>query len=209
MKITVFGASGATGHELIKQSLEKDYRITAFVRDAGKLKVDNHHVKIVQGDVKHYADVSNAIEPDHAVLIALGAKTPFKRDPVLIRGMQNIVKVMEEKGARRIVYLSFAGVKGSRGQTGFLFEKISATALANLAADHEEKEQTIRQSALLWTIVRPAILTRGPYTGETSSGEHLRPRFSNLVISRADVADFMLQQLTVDTYMKMSPLLSK
>jgi uncharacterized protein YbjT (DUF2867 family) len=33
MNVLVFGASGATGRELVKQGLEKGYSVTAFVRN--------------------------------------------------------------------------------------------------------------------------------------------------------------------------------
>ncbi len=68
--------------------------------------------------------------------------------------------------------------------------------------EYEEKEvqeQLIRQSTFDWTIVRPARLTNGPRTGnyQMKAGLEFSWRSS---ISRADVADCMLKQLTDATF---------
>ena len=42
MKVLVFGASGGTGRELLKQALDKGMEVTAFVRDAAKVEDIQH-----------------------------------------------------------------------------------------------------------------------------------------------------------------------
>ena len=59
-------------------------------------------------------------------------------------------------------------------------------------ADASAMEQLLAQSILDWTIVvRPPELTDKPYTGKYQVREGHLPRFG-FKISRADVADFML-----------------
>lgn len=209
MKIVIFGASGSTGQELVRQALEKGYGVTAFVRDPAKLDIRNPGLRIVQGDVADDNAVSDAVQQGQPVLSALGAASPFKKDQALIRGVRNIVKVMEIKHALRIVYLSFAGVPDSRDQLGGVFRWLIVPTLSRVAADHLEKEKVIMKSHLQWTVVRPALLTNGRYTGSLHSGERLEPRLWDLPVSRADVAAFMLQQLTENTYLKKAPVLSR
>ena len=48
MKVLVFGASGATGHELVKQSLSLGHSVTAFVRDPSRLKIDHKDLQILK-----------------------------------------------------------------------------------------------------------------------------------------------------------------
>jgi len=38
MNILVFGASGGTGRELVKQGLDQGHRVTAYVRDPSKIE---------------------------------------------------------------------------------------------------------------------------------------------------------------------------
>ena len=75
-------------------------------------------------------------------------------------------------------------------------------------ADHVSQEDYVKQSQLDWTIVRPAAFTDGDRTGEYRHGFPSNDRTTTLKISRADVADFMLKQLTDDTYLHRTPGLS-
>jgi len=44
MKILIFCASGATGHELVKQGLALGHAVTAFVRTPEKLKIRHNNL---------------------------------------------------------------------------------------------------------------------------------------------------------------------
>lgn len=64
------------------------------------------------------------------------------------------------------------------------------------------------RSDLEWTIVRPGAFTDGPRTGDYRRGSAGDDRSTKLKISRADVADFLLAQLTDDTYLGQTPAIS-
>ena len=79
--------------------------------------------------------------------------------------------------------------------------------MRNVVADHVAKEQIIQRSQLDWTIVRPPRLTNGPKTFAYRHGEHIHARQFVPRISRADVAHFMVNQLTDTTYIHHAPAL--
>ena len=140
------------------------------------------------------------------MLCALGAATPLKRDPILVSGIENIVRAMERGGPRRLIYLSFLGVHGGRGQLSLLGRYVVAPLiLRNIVADHEAKEHTITQSSLDWTIIRPPRLTNGPHTATYWHGRDIKAASVVPMISRADVADFMLRQLGSPVYLRKAP----
>ena len=58
----------------------------------------------------------------------------------------------------------------------------------------------IKESGLVWTIVRPPKLTNGRRTGRYRIGEHVRAGSPMPLLSRADVADAMLRQLSDPTH---------
>jgi putative NADH-flavin reductase len=207
MNILIFGASGATGHELVKQALAQGQRVTGFVRTPAKLKVHHDNLKIIQGDVKDYAAVERAVKGQDAVVSALGASSPFKYDQVVVDGIGNIVRAMEQLRVKRLIYLSVVGVKESRNDFGFHFKYLAPRILPTEIAGHEAREQIIKQSQLEWTIVRAPGLTSGKRRGMYRSGEDLTSNSIITVMSRADVADFMLKQLTDTTFVRKSPRL--
>jgi putative NADH-flavin reductase len=72
-------------------------------------------------------------------------------------------------------------------------------------ADHQSQENYVKQSYLDWTIVRPGAFTDGNRSDEYRHGFPVTDKTTKLEISRADVADFMLQQLADDTYLHKTP----
>jgi uncharacterized protein YbjT (DUF2867 family) len=58
----------------------------------------------------------------------------------------------------------------------------------------------IEESDTDWVIVRPAVLTNSPARGSYRHGRKVGNFILTRRISRADVADFMLKQLTDDDY---------
>lgn len=205
MNVLIFGASGRMGRELVQQALDHGDFVTAFVRDPAKFDIKHINLTVVQGDVVDYASVERAVKDQDAVICALGSSTPVKRDPTLIEGVRNIIRAMEQAGVRRFVYLSFLAVRESRGDLGPVVNYIVAPLLHNVISDHEEKESLIKQSQLDWVIVRPPRLTSGRHTGVYRSGEQIAVRSLILTLSRADLADFMLNQLTDDTFVHKAP----
>src|SRR5688572_21404754 len=120
MKLLVFGAGGATGQELVDQALEQGHHVTAFVRSNPPRARDATRLTIVRGDVRDHVAVATSIHSHDAVLCALGAATPLRRDPALVAGITNIVRAMENAAVRRLVYLSFLGVHDGRAQLSVL-----------------------------------------------------------------------------------------
>jgi putative NADH-flavin reductase len=205
MNILIFGASGATGHELVKQALEQGHRVTAFVRTPIKLKVEHQHLSIFPGDVTNSSAVQEAIKGKEAVLSALGASSPFKYDQAVVDGMANIVKAMEKENVRRLIYMSAINVKESRKDAGLLIRVLAPILLRTENAGHEARENIIRQTNLEWTIVRAAGLTNGGHKGIYRSGEDVRSKGILSNISRKDVADFMLKQLADKKFVHKTP----
>ena len=111
-----------------------------------------------------------------------------------------IIEAMETHCVKRLISLSSLGVGESRKNLDFFTKYIIVDVfLRHAFADHEEQEKLIRECGLDWTIVRPPHLIDGPQTGEYQSGFACDYRKIKSKISRADVADFMLQQLTDDS----------
>lgn len=202
MNLLIFGATGGTGRELTKQALNQGHTVTGFSRHAKELIDEFPNLRVIEGDVADKATVEEAVQGQDAVLSALGSSS-LKRSPTLTKGVENIVQAMEQHNVRRLVYQSSLGVGDSRKQVSFLIRYIVVPlVLRNAIADHEDKERIIKQSSLDWVIVRPAGLTDGDHTGDYRYGETID---LGAKISRADVADFMLKQVSDDACLKKTP----
>lgn len=206
VNVLVFGASGATGREVVKQALARGHSVRAFVRDPGKLQITHAGLATTVGDVTEYASVERAVGGTDAIASALGSGNSLGSHPELIDGVRNIVQAMEHAGVRRLLYLSMLGVDGSGRQLGFLDRYIVLPLLLrNVMHDHAKQEEIIKRSPLDWVIARPPRLTNGLYTGKYRSGEDVRDGTLLASISRADVADFMVKQFTDNRYVHRTP----
>ncbi len=201
MNMLVFGASGRTGRELVKQGLAQGHTVTAFVRHPASFVIAHPQLKVVQGDAADRVSVERAVSGQDVVICALGAANLLKRDQAVVVGVHNIIMAMEEAGVRRLIYLSADTVRATRDELNAMRKVFVPLLFHNSAADHELNESMIKQSRLDWIIVRPPMLTNGARTSAYRSGERLRARAIIPQFSRADLAEFMLNQLTDDTFL--------
>ena len=79
--------------------------------------------------------------------------------------------------------------------------------LRKVYEDKDRQEHAIRPSGLDWTIVRPTVLNDKPARGRIRALTDLSGVHGG-TIARADVADFVVEQLTADTWLRKAPLIS-
>jgi putative NADH-flavin reductase len=196
MKLLVFGASGKTGREVVRQALARGFHVTAFVRDTARLPLAHGNLRLVKGEITDAEAVARTVSGHTGVISTLGVGTPLRHDPVVVEGVRTIARASEHATVERLVYMSFIGVSDSRHAAGFLLKRLATTVLRQEVADHEIKEAAVADSFVDWTIVRVPKLTNGRLTAAYRVGENIRARSPLPTISRADVADFLLRQLT-------------
>lgn len=162
------------------------------------------NLRVLKGDVLDYTAVEGAVANQQAVLSALGVRRLGKNN-ILSEGTRNLIQAMQKLGVKRLIVESSLGVGDSREQLkGFYKWFWLPLLMKNIFADKEIQEALVRASGLDWVIVRPAILTDGPSTSHYQAGAASFRR----KISRADTAEFMLKQLTDNTYIGQTPGIS-
>ncbi len=206
MKVLIFGSTGTIGQQLVIQALAKGDEVTAFARDPSRIELEDSGLSIAQADVIEPESVDRAMPGHDAVVIALGAGA---KGGIRAQGTRHVIQAMRNHGVRRLICLSSLGVGESRGNLNFFWKYVMFGMLLRRAyADHVAQEQAVKESGLEWTIVRPAAYVDGTSTEKYRHGFSPDTKKLELKVSRADVAHFMLQQLTGDTYLRQSPGLS-
>jgi putative NADH-flavin reductase len=209
MKLLIFGATGKTGFELVNQALEQGHIVTAFARNPEDIMQKHDNLTVVKGDILKYSTIENVIKDHDKVISALGIRT-LKKNTIISDGTKNIIRAMEKHNVKRFIVISSIGVRESKQQQkglGFLYNNfVIPYALKNMFQDKELQEKYIMKSSLDWTIIRPARLTNGKHTKEyrifSSDDKNIKSK-----ISRADVADYMIKQLTDKLNIWTEPLL--
>ena len=200
MKLTIFGATGGVGANLTAQAIAKGHDVRAVARHPDRLSQSSQNLEIIQGDVLNPALVKSAIKGTDAVFCALGAPI-LNRDRLRTKGTLNIINAMNQTGVARLICLSGLGAGDSRATLSpFLRYVILPIVLRQPYKDHEAQEKLVMQSSLNWTLARPGSFIDGQRTGRCRHGFTTAEPGLRYKISREDVADFMLAQLTSDTY---------
>ena len=197
MKLIVFGATGKTGLEIVKQSLAQDHEVTAFVRDPAKMTLENDHLRLISGDVYDVAAVAQAVQGQEAVICSLGTNS-IGRTTVRSVGTDNIIKAMEENHIKRLLVVSAMGIGESWSTLSSTNKIFFNTVLRNTRKDHEKQEALVKESTLDWTIVRPSGLTDTPITENYDVGENIAAKTSR--IARADVAHFIVKEVADNAF---------
>lgn len=191
MKITIFGATGGTGVEVVKQALEGGHTVTAFVRTPGVL-AEQDRLKVVIGDIHNPIDVEQAISGQDAIVCALGSRD-LKKTTIRTEGTRSIINAMIKHHVRRLIVVSAMGIGESWTSLSLVNKAFFAILLKSAREDHETQEAAVKASGLDWIIIRPSGLVNTPRTGIYSVGESIRTKTSQ--ISRADLADLILKNL--------------
>jgi len=216
MRLIIFGATGKIGRQLMAQALTDGHKVTAFARTPATLDLTHENLRVIKGDVLDPPSISRAFKqpedgdfaPYDAVLCALGMPL-LNKDRLRSAGTRNIVHAMEEAGIQRLICLSSLGAGDSRAGLPAHYRYLLAPILMRrLLVDHNLQESHIVNSALDWTIVRPGNFTDGDRTGSYRHGFASSKNPVQRKISQADVADFMLSNLSQKTYLHQAPSLS-
>ncbi|MFF4082464.1 NAD(P)-dependent oxidoreductase [Streptomyces sp. NPDC001777] len=194
MRITVFGATGGVGQEIVRQAVAAGHEVTAVVRDPAGLPVPLSEVQVcAMARLDDPEALREAVAGRDAVLSALGSRTR-RADGVAERLTGSVLAAMEAAGTRRLLVVSAAPVGPHPADDPLLdrlVRKGVGAALKEVYADLTRMEAALARSATDWTSVRPPKLTNGPLTGRYHTVVGGFPR-SGRTLSRADVAHAML-----------------
>ena len=203
MKLLIIGGTGGTGRQLLKQGLEKGHTISVLARNPAKITTQHPRLRVIKGNVLNPGDLREAVEGQDAVLCALGHKRFFIKTSILSRGTANLLRAMEAAGVERLVCITSLGINDSKFRLGIYYTLFTEPLILYFYfRDKEKQERLIMKSDLDWTIVRPGQLTNGRLRGRYRHGPGLGSYLLTKLISRADVAHFMLQEVENNMYIR-------
>jgi uncharacterized protein YbjT (DUF2867 family) len=204
MKVLVIGATGQTGRHALKQLLARGHEVAAFARTPSAITETSDRLRVVQGDARDIESIDRAVRGQDAVLVALGPRSLKKNDVQEVL-MRNLVSAMTKHRVRRVVNLSAWGVDDGVAIPLFFKYIVLPLVLRHVYADKRRAERMLMASSLDYVNVRPARLLNKPARGGVQAS--LDGHGLQLVMTREDLATFMIDQLTSDTWIRKSPLI--
>ena len=204
MKILLLGAAGRTGTILVSQALAAGHTVTSFVR--GK---DGNEPKIVGtttivGDARNLDDLEKALKGQDAVISTLGSSKPGNR--VIAASTASLITAAKSQGVKRVIIMSSFLVADNFKPNPIV--KFALKLMGSIVADFKSGEQLLASSDLDYTIVYATRLTNDPLNSQYRIINIEGKVGANDSISRANVAEFLLKQLTNQTYIRKTVLIT-
>lgn len=204
MDLTVFGANGSSGRQVVSQSLAAGHHVIAVTRKPNEYPLRSPHLDVVAADVTDPDGVDRALSGSHAVISTFGV--PYSRNKITVysQGIANITRAMTIHSIKRLVCVSSTTVATEEVPGESLFwGKVVIPFLRNVLGrtlydDMQRMEEIVQSSSLDWTIVRPAGLFDA--TEPTDDYEVAARRLLGRVTSRADLAHALIKEATEPQY---------
>jgi putative NADH-flavin reductase len=211
VRVTVFGATGQIGRFVVAKLLDGGHDITVYVRNPGKLQDVDHRLTVVTGELYDAQRVRRAVHGADAVISALGPSLSrgAKGTPVT-DGTRNIIAAMEVEHVSRYLGLATPSVPDQRDQPTLKAKILPVAAgllFPNALAEIVGMTKAVSDSTLNWTIARITSPNNSKSKGTLRVG-FLGSDKVGSAISRADIAAFLVAQLTDDTFARAAPAIS-
>ncbi|MGW1494860.1 NAD(P)-dependent oxidoreductase [Streptomyces sp. NPDC002402] len=206
MRLLLLGATGPTGLQLVGQALDQRHHVTALVRSPEKLPRVDGRLTVLVGDVADEQELATAAVGQDAVLSTMGTGWSLTSD-IVSRTVDALVPAMHDAGVDRLIFLSAFGVNETYAQASLPQRFFYRTMLRKIYPDKGKADRKLLSADLDVTLVCPVTLTNRPFTGTYRVGDHFEFR-GMPKISRADVAHFMLTQLTDPTWSRRTAILT-
>lgn len=208
MRILIIGASRGIGRAALRQALDEGHDVRALARRAALIPPEKR-LGIVAADATDARAMRAALDGADAVIQCVGAgrRVPLVPVRVFSGATRVLVDEMARAGIPRLVAVTGFGAGDSRGRLTLPERGLHRLLLGPVYDDKDRQEVIIRTSPLDWLIVRPTFLTNGPRTGRYRV--LIDPRaWRNGLISRADVADFLVREATRPELSHLTPVLA-
>ena len=206
--IAVIGGTGKAGKYVVNQLIQRGFRLKLLLRNPEKFVIKSTQVEIIQGDVKDYDTVLALIKGSDAVISALGLGQPASEKSIFSQATTNIIQAMDVCNIQRYIVITGINVntpfdkKSPKTQfaTDWMYTNYPQTT-----ADKQTEYAILVESKVNWTLVRLPLIEQ---TDEISEVQISLEDCVGDKISATNLADFLINQVADNQYIKQSPFLS-
>ena len=207
-KVSVIGATGFVGKQVVKELSDRGYAVIAIARDITKVEQATN-VTAVRGDVNNVEELAKILEGSDAVINTFnpGWTNPNLYDDFL-NGSKNIEKAVEKSGVKRLITVGGAGSLFIGDQQLVDGPDFPADIKPGALAARDYLNEIKKNDKLDWTFFSPAIEMH-PGTAGVRKGSYRtaldNPVFDEngrSILSVEDVAVALVDELEQNNFVK-------
>lgn len=202
MIITIFGATGTVGKELVKQALFNGHQVRAFGRNVFTAGFpEDKNLELIQGALFDETQVFDAVSGADAVLSAIGGGFDGT-DKARSLGIKNIIEQMVRAGVNRIVALGGLGTLENEEGKLIMDHPEFPPQYLPVSREHYQAFQFLKASPLAWTFVCSPDIVNAGATGSFITAANAVPQPDLGKINAGDLALFMLKELSANEFVQ-------
>jgi len=206
-RVAILGASGGVGRRIVVRALERGFGVIGQTRNIDKLADLRDQIKILAFEPRDRAQLKKFLRGADAAIFALGVDK-LGTTTLFSEVTACLIAAMKTEGVRRLIAITGVGAGETRGHGGFLYDRIIFPLFTQkIYVDKDRQEALIVASDLEWTIVRPAPFTISNVIDPIEIHTHLAASTRLRRITRDEVAEFVVEQLTCNRFLRQKPFI--
>lgn len=207
-KIAVIGGTGKAGKYLVNQLIQRGFHLKLLLRNPEKFSIKNPLIEVIKGDVKDYDTVLSLLKDSEAVISALGLGQPISETSIFSKATSNILQAMQVSDIQRYIVITGINVDTPFDKKSLKTQFATDWMYANYpnsTADKQKEYEILSASNIDWTLVRLPLIEQ---TDEVCDVQISLEDCVGDKISATNLANFLIEQLTDNQYVKQSPFIS-
>jgi uncharacterized protein len=195
MNVVVYGATGNSGKEIVKELLRRGHKVTAVARKVDSIKAEQG-VTAKADDLSDVTSIAAIVTGADAVVSAYAP--PMDTTEAIVGVTEREIAAVKKAGAKRLLVVGGAGLlEVAPGVTLIKSGHLPAEYLP-IATAHENALAVLRKSDINWTYLSPgAYFVPGERTGKFRLGtkELISDAKGESKISFADYAIALVDEI--------------
>ncbi|WP_131539572.1 NAD(P)-dependent oxidoreductase [Pedobacter nototheniae] len=208
IKVAVIGGTGKSGKYLVKALIKQGFQIKLLLRNPANFQSNHPKVEIINGNVNDYKAVSTLVKGCTVLISALGLGIPASETDIFSQATQNIIKALAIEEIERYIVIAGLNVDTPFDEKGPETKIGTEWMYANYpksTADRQKEYDILSVSNLKWTLIRLPLIIQNDELTEIKVDLKDCP---GKQINAANLANFLIEQITDDTYIKFAPFIS-
>ena len=205
-KLAILGGTGKSGKYLVKELLSRGFHLKLLLRTPENFQLKSPLIEIVKGDARDYESVRSLANGCNAVISTLGQ--PRGEASIFSQATINVLQAIAEYEIKRYIVTTGLNVdtpfdkKGAKTKvaTEWMKSNYPKTTL-----DKQVEFDILSKSDIDWTLVRLPMIEQTDERREVIVSLEDCPGDN---ISATDLAFFLIDQLSSDTYVQQSPFIA-
>ncbi|HXS37495.1 MAG TPA: NAD(P)H-binding protein [Flavipsychrobacter sp.] len=171
MKILLIGATGNIGQRILKEALDKGYKVVAMQRTPDALMTVHPNLKVIKGDLLDEMALPALLKEQDVIISAISAVGGTEQ---FEKANQNLIAALERQTDKRVIFVGGAGnsevMPGVRAMNSPLMDQVPEEWKPDIYS-HGRVLDYIKRSDLNWVYFSPAMFVApGERTGKYRLG---------------------------------------